>query len=184
MCFPFIFFTSCSPDNIDQPSTASQLTQAAGLTDPIGGAKTALAMPGPAFADFAAAHGDFELKSATLALEKATSPTVKLYARRMKDEHEQSAKKLELAASHAVPPITLDPTPTAEQQAALNALVALPAMDFDRGYINAQIVAHETALSAFRAYAAAGDVPSLKAFAGEELTEVARLLELARALTP
>jgi putative membrane protein len=142
------------------------------------------AMPGPAFADFAAAHNEFEVKSATLALEKATSPAVRAFAKRMLDEQAQSTLRLKEAAAKANPPIAINPTPTAEQQAALNALMALPPSDFDAGYVNAQIVAHESALATFKTYAAAGDRPSLKAFAREMVTPVANHLELARKINP
>lgn len=102
----------------------------------------------------------------------------------MLEEHTQSTLKLKEAAAKITPAVAVDPTPTAEQQAALSALMALPPGDLDRAYINAQILAHESAFTAFKAYAGAGDMPSLKAFAREMATPVANHLELVRKINP
>jgi putative membrane protein len=131
------------------------------MTDP------AAPMTGQQFADTAAASDMFEIESAKLARDKATAAPVKEFAAMMIKDHTASTAKLKDAAAKAEPAITPSPAMNAEQTANLEALRAASGAAFDTLYKQQQVAAHQKALAALQGYAASGDVPSLKAFAGE-----------------
>lgn len=124
-------------------------------------------MTGQQFADTAAASDMFELESSKLAQEKATAGPVKEFAAMMIKDHTTSTAKLKAAAGEAEPAITPRPALNAEQTANLEALRNASGAAFDTLYKQQQVAAHQKALAALQGYAATGDVPSLKAFAGE-----------------
>lgn len=124
-------------------------------------------MTGQQFADTAAASDMFELESAKLAQEKATSAPVKEFAAMMIKDHTASTAKLKAAAGKADPAIMPKPALNAEQTANLEALRGASGEQFDALYKQQQVMAHQKALAALQGYAANGDVPSLKSFASD-----------------
>lgn len=124
-------------------------------------------MTGQQFADTMAASDMFELDSAKLAQEKATSAPLKEFAAMMIKDHTASSAKLKEAAGKADPALTPAPTMTAEQTANLEALRAASGDAFDALYKEQQVAAHQQALTTLQTYASSGDVPALKTFASE-----------------
>lgn len=135
-------------------------------------AAAAAPMNGQQFADTAAASDLFELESSKLAQEKATAAPVKEFAAMMIKDHTASTTKLKAAAAKADPAITPKPALNAEQTANLEALRAASGAEFDVLYKQQQVVAHQKTLAALQGYADGGDVPPLKAFAGETVPVV------------
>ncbi len=137
---------------------------------------------GQAFVDKAAKSDAFEIAAAKLALDHAASAKVKDFARMMITDHGKSTAKIKAAAARATPAITPDPTLTDDQNNKLADLGKLNGADFDTAYVDNQIDAHKTALALMQDYAGNGDVPSLKAAAGEIAPVVRKHLDHVRAL--
>lgn len=113
------------------------------------------------FADQTARSDAFEIASAKLAKDKASSAELKSFAAMMITDHTASTAKVKDAALIALPPITPDPTLTADQQDKLAALAKLSGAAFDKAYADQQIKAHEDALTLMQTYIAKGDFRSL-----------------------
>lgn len=128
---------------------------------------SAASMTGQDFANTMAASDAYEIAAGKLAQQKATTAALKDFGTEMVEDHTKSTDKLKAAAGKASPAITPAPALTDEQQANLQTLQSATGTDFDAAYKNQQVVAHEKALAALKAYAGSGDVPALRAFAGE-----------------
>lgn len=137
---------------------------------------------GQEFADKAAKSDAFEIAAAKLAANHAASPDVKSFAKKMVAAHTESTIKIKAAAKKAEPAITPDPTLTVDQSSMLSDLGKLSGADFDKKYIAGQVDAHKDALVLMQGYAKDGDVPSLKAAAGEIAPIVQQHLDMAKAL--
>jgi putative membrane protein len=122
---------------------------------------------GQEFADKAAKSDAFEIAAAKLAKKNAASADIKSFAAMMITDHTGSTAKIKKAASAADPAITPNPTLTDEQNQELAKLGTLTGADFDKEYARQQVDAHDTALALMTLYADHGDVPTLKAAAGE-----------------
>ena len=145
-------------------------------------AAAAPAMTGQEFANAAAAGDAFEIAEAKLAATKGKDASVKDFAATMIKAHTDSTAKIKKAAAEATPKITPDPTMTPDQKSKLDALGKLAGDDFDKQYAADQADAHHTALAAMEGYAASGDVPSLKATAGEIAPIVSSHLDMIKKL--
>lgn len=137
---------------------------------------------GQTFADTAAKSDAFEIAAAKLAKTNASSPKVKAFADDMIKAHTSSTAKIKAAAAKASPAITPDATLTGEQNDDLAELGKLKGADFDKAYIDGQIDAHDDALELMENFAKDGEVPSLKAAAGEIAPVVKGHLDMAKAL--
>lgn len=138
------------------------------------------AMTGQEFANAAAASDAFEIAEAKLAKAKGKDASVKDFADKMVTAHTESTAKIKKAAGEAK--ITPDPTMTSDQKSKVDALGKLAGDDFDKHYAADQADAHHTALAAMQAYAASGDVPSLKMTAGEIAPVVSSHIEMIKKL--
>ncbi len=134
------------------------------------------------FADTVAASDAFEVASARLATEKASTPEVKAYAQKMIQAHNTSTEKLKKEAAALTPAIKPDPALSLEQQKKLDELGKLSGAEFERVYVVDQIAAHEKALEMVQAYSADGDEPKLKTFATDAMKMVSDHLDEARKL--
>ena len=134
------------------------------------------------FANTVAASDAFEIESGKLAEQKSTTAAVKDFAKMIQTDHKKSTEELKAAAAKAQPAITPSPALTAEQQGNLDKLKAASGADFDKLFADQQIAAHQKALDALSAYAAGGDVPVLREFAGKVVPVVQSHLDKARAL--
>jgi putative membrane protein len=130
-------------------------------------AADAVASPGQKFANDVGASDWFEIEAGKLAQEKAHDQKFKDFGKLMVEHHTASTDKLKAAGAKASPAITPSPALNTEQEANLEALRAADGAAFDALYKTQQLAAHEKALAAVNDYAASGDVPELKKFAGE-----------------
>ncbi len=137
---------------------------------------------GQEFADKAAKSDAFEIASAKLAAQKASSPGLKSFAAMMIEDHTASTAKVKEAAGKASPAITPDPTLTDDQNSKLADLGKLSGSDFDKEYASQQVDAHQDALSLMTVYADKGDVASLQTAAGEIKPKVALHLDKIKAI--
>jgi putative membrane protein len=158
-------------------------TPTAAATDDMAMAPDATAASsGQMFANTAATSDMFEIESSRLAATKASSAQVKSFAQEMIKAHTDASAKLTTAAGAATPAITPAPAMSAMQQQAMADLNAKTGADFDAAYIKAQTDGHQMTLDALKAYAASGDVASLKAFATEMVPIVTAHLNMAKGL--
>lgn len=134
------------------------------------------------FADTAAKSDAFEIASAKLAKDKASSPDLKSFAAMMIQDHTASTAKIKKAAGEATPKITPDPTLTHDQNGKLDDLRKLSGADFDKEYADQQVDAHQAALSLMQTYADKGDVAPLKTAAGEIVPKVQTHLDKIKGL--
>jgi putative membrane protein len=130
-------------------------------------AADAVASPGQKFANDVGASDWFEIEAGKLAQEKAHDQKLKDFGKLMVEHHTASTDKLKAAGAKASPAITPSPALNTEQEANLEALRQADDAAFDALYKTQQVAAHEKALALVKGYAATGDVPELKKFAGE-----------------
>ena len=137
---------------------------------------------GQEFANAAAKSDAFEIAAAKLAVTNAGSVDVKKFAAEMITAHTESTAKIKKAAAAASPAITPDATLTDDQKEDLAKLGKLNGAEFDKDYIDGQVDAHQSALSAMQGYAKDGEVATLKTAAGEIAPHVSHHLEMAKSL--
>ena len=152
-----------------QQGTSISNNQTQGMTDeaPIENSPMAgnMAMEGAASADQAyvqnaAASDMFEIETSKLALNQATSPALKTYAKMMIDEHTKSSNELKPAAQAAGIPVPA--TLPAEMQGKLDALRGLSGANFDKRYLADQRAGHQDPLAKVNGYLAAAPAGPLK----------------------
>jgi putative membrane protein len=136
----------------------------------------------PGFLSQASSGEQFEIQSSQLALQVSQNPSVRNFANMMIADHTRLSQAMAAAAASArlnPPPPTLLPT----QQAMLDQLRASGSgPGFDMAYKNAQITAHQNALSLFQNYATSGDVPALRGAASQALPTIQMHLSQAQML--
>jgi len=108
----------------------------------------------------AAASDMFEIETSKLALNQATSPALKTYAKMMIDEHTKSSNELKPAAQAAGIPVPA--TLPAEMQGKLDALRGLSGANFDKQYLADQRAGHQDTLAKVNGYLAAAPAGPLK----------------------
>lgn len=140
------------------------------------------AMMGADFVNAAASSDMFEIESSKMAIDKAKSADVKAFANMLVADHEKSTAGLKTATGAAKPPMTPAPALNAEQSANIAALKAAAPDAFDQTYISQQIPGHEKALAMLQAYAANGDIPTVKDWAGKTAPVVSQHLARAKEL--
>ena len=124
------------------------------------------------FANAVAASDMFEIESAKIAVDKASSAQIKSFAEELRADHEKSSAELKAAAAKGTSPITVTPKLTAEQQGMLDQLKSAAGADFDRRFIDLQTNAHQKALALLQNYVGNGDSAPLKDFASKAATVV------------
>jgi putative membrane protein len=119
------------------------------------------------FVDRAATINQFEIKAGSLALDRASSPEVKTFARKMIDDHGAVANQLKQIATREGFQLPTNLTP--EQNADYQKLARLSGAAFDRAYLDLMTNGHKQAIELFQTQAQTGDDPTLKAFAQKTL---------------
>jgi putative membrane protein len=133
------------------------------------------------FAMMAAAGGMAEVENAQLALQKASSDSVKQYAQRMIDDHTKANADLMQIAT--IKGVTLPTAPDAKHTAEMQKLQALSGAAFDRAYIQrAGTKDHKEMEKLFQNEATRGTDADLKAFAARTLPIVREHLSMAEAM--
>jgi putative membrane protein len=136
----------------------------------------------PGYLATAASSDQFEIQSGQLAQQASQNPAVQSFGGMLVTDHTQSTQMLMAAAQSAritPPPPTLLP----QHQAMLDQLRAAgsgPA--FDMAFQQIQVQAHQQALVLHQNYATSGDVPALRATAGQIVPVVQRHLTMAQSL--
>ena len=136
----------------------------------------------PGFLAQAGSGDQFEIQSSQLALTASQNQAVRNFANFMIAAHTQMSQNMAATAQSAgiAPPA---PALLPAQQSALDQLRAAGSgPSFDLAYKNAQIAAHQGALSLFQNYATGGDVPPLKTAASQALPIIQMHLSQAQAL--
>lgn len=142
------------------------------VEDAVGGmvGKVSAAMGGhdtEAFLASAAMSNTYELQAAQIAEQRANSPEVRRFAQMMRQDHGSVPARMAAfvasagAGSHT--PETLDN----RRQGMIDNLAEAAPDNFDRMYIDLQIMAHSEALTLFRGYADHGGNPEIRRFAAE-----------------
>jgi putative membrane protein len=135
-----------------------------------------------AFVDAAAATDMFELRSAELALARSKTPAVRQFAAMMVRDHRQSSAELNQALAEAGQDLVPAAALPGDKQADVLRLTTAELAQFDDAYLRSQVKAHEQALQTLQRYAQAGQVVSLKAYAGKAAGTVRQHHEHARTL--
>lgn len=149
-------------------------------------ARPALAQSPPPASEFVtqvAVANMFGIESATLALQKSSSPTIKDYAHRLADDHAKAASGLRRIIARRSD-IALPDRPDSRHLEVLRDLGALEGGDFDKAYVKAQRSAHQELARLLEAYAQNGGDSELKAFATEALPLFQTLDRKAQELSP
>ncbi|MDO1446045.1 DUF4142 domain-containing protein [Rhodocytophaga aerolata] len=116
----------------------------------------------------AAASGMFELQASELALQKASSQSVKEFAKKMKDDHTKANSELKALA--AKKNITLPTSLDKEHLDKIEDLREETGTDFDAEYMEAMHKAHEKDVELFEDISEEDDVDAeVKAFASKTL---------------
>jgi len=136
----------------------------------------------PGFLAQAASANQFEIDSSQLALQASQNQAVRNYANLLIADHTRLGAQVTATAQSAgltMPPPGLLPA----QQAALAQLRAAgTGPTFDMAYRQAQIDAHNQAIGLMQNYNASGDVPSLRAAAGQAIPMMQMHLQQAQML--
>nr|MBA3442304.1 DUF4142 domain-containing protein [Pyrinomonadaceae bacterium] len=127
----------------------------------------------------AAEGGMSEVEMAKVALEKASSDSVKQFAQKMIDDHTKANDKLKEIASKKG--VTLPTAPDAKRQRTMDKLQQLSGAEFDRAYMKeAGNKDHDKQAKLFQKQADRGKDAEVKAFAAETLPTVQMHLQMAR----
>ncbi len=119
----------------------------------------------PDFVNAAASTDMFEIQAAKIAETRSKTADVKAFAAMMIHDHTQSTANLKVAIEASGAAVSLPSALPSDLQTKLDQLNAAPAADFDKAYIDSQVMAHQKALGVMKAYAANGDTPQIKDFA-------------------
>ncbi len=136
----------------------------------------------PGFLAQAESGGQFEIQSSQLALQASQNAAVRNFANLMIVDHTRLGQAMAAAAMSArlQPPA---PVMLPEQQAMLARLQAAgTGPSFDIAYQQAQIQGHQGAATLFQNYATSGDVPAIRAAAGQAIPTIQGHLAMAQAL--
>lgn len=136
----------------------------------------------PGYMATAGSSDQFEIQSGQLAMQRSQNPAVRNFAYMLIADHGCSTQAVVAAAQSArimpPPPALLPP-----HQAMLDQLRAAGAgPNFDLTFKQIQTGAHQDALQLHQNYAAGGDVPALRAAAGQIVPVVQRHLSHAQML--
>lgn len=132
------------------------------------------------FIERARAGNAFEIESSRMALEKATQPALKNYARTMIDDHTRADQKLvSIARGMGQAPdqnVQMEP----KQRRQLEALAKASGAEFDKLYASDQLEAHQMAVQLYQTYADQGSDEKMRQFASQTLPTLQRHLEQIR----
>jgi putative membrane protein len=130
------------------------------------------------FIQLASAGGTGEVDLAKLAQQKAENARVKEFARRMVDDHTKANDQLANLARQAAIPVQNQPDP--DQQAVRTALDGAAGAQFDRLYMQAQLIDHQKTVQLLQWVIGSGQNAALQRFAIETLPAVLQHLQIAQ----
>lgn len=141
-------------------------------------AKAAGAQSSAAFVENAAIGDLYEIQAAQIALEKAQSPRVKEVAERMivdhttTSHHLRSAMRMNETRGEGTIPRTLDD----RRKKLIEHLQSAPADQFDKTYLDQQVLAHKETIDLMTGYRDRGPNPQLRSVAAGAAPVVERHL--------
>ena len=140
-------------------------------------AMAALSAADKTFATEAAHGGLAEVQLGQLAEQKATSPQIKEFAKRMVTDHTQANEELmQLGKSENLSlPSQLD----AKHKTEMDRLSAMSGNAFDAAYMQHMVQDHKQTVSEFQKQAQSGRDPALKSFAQKYLPIIQQHLQMA-----
>ena len=133
----------------------------------------------PDFVDAAASTDMFEIQAAKLAEKRTKNADVKAFAAMMIHDHTQSTAALKAAIKATGATLSLPTDLPADKKSKLDGLISAAPADFDKAYMQSQVMAHQDALTIMKAYGANGDSPRIKDFANQTATVVQMHLDKA-----
>lgn len=147
-----------------------------------GGVQTADAADSPdqKFAQNAAIDNMAEVAIADVARKQASQDSVRQYAERLHNDHQQATDKLSALAQQKG--ITLPTDIDAKHKRERDKLAKKQGTDFDKGYLDAMISEHKKDIKEFEKEAKSGKDPDLKAFASQVLPTLREHLKQAQDL--
>jgi putative membrane protein len=147
-------------------------------------ARTAGGLSSTAFIRNAAIGDMYEIEAARLALTRAQSPRVQEIAQQMIDDHTtsthqlQSALRMNETRGETSPPASVD----ARRHAMLDSLREAADDEFDRAYLDQQVLAHKETVELMTSYRDKGKNAQLRSFAAGTAPVVTRHLRHMEAL--
>jgi putative membrane protein len=158
----------------------AQSTPSPTITSPTQGAAT-LARADKGFLEDAVQINIAEIRASNVALEKATNPDVKAYARMMVDGHKKATDELRTLA--LAKGVTLPDDASLMDKAKTKVLEERSGASFDKHYIESiGIKAHEDAIKRFEKASKDAKDPEVKAFADKLLPDLRTHLEKAKSV--
>jgi putative membrane protein len=130
------------------------------------------------FANEAAIAGMAEVELGKMAMQQGTNARVKSFGTMMVTDHTKAGDELKAIAKAKgmTLPTMLDPM----HQATRDKLAKLSGAEFDRAYMDAMVMGHQTVASKMMMEAKTGTDPELKAFAAKSLPTVQTHLKMAQ----
>src|SRR5690606_31830353 len=135
-----------------------------------------------AFVNQAAQNGHAEVEASKLAMEKASDPKVKEFAKHMIDDHTKANKELEALASSKG--VDLPDGPSLLQKGKSKLMLSTAdGENFDRRYAESMgVEAHEDNIELFEKAVNEAEDPDVKAYAQKTLPKLQEHLKMAKAL--
>jgi putative membrane protein len=130
------------------------------------------------FVKKAAAGGMAEVELGRLAADKATSPDVKQFGKKMVDDHGKANDQLKSLAR--TKNIELPSDLTAKDKALRDRLSKLSGAAFDRAYMRAMVTDHTADVTEFRTESKSGVDPDVKSWAATTLPTLEGHLKMAK----
>jgi predicted outer membrane protein len=125
-------------------------------------------------------NGQEEIALSTIALQRSSNTEVRAYAQRMIDDHTATSNEIvQLAQTRNV---ILPSFPTGAQRMIRENISTMTGTDFDKAYMNHNVLAHEVAVAQARAQAQNNTDTGIQQFAARALPALTLHLELATVL--
>lgn len=157
----------------DQNTASNQSTSATVAQDSpsslresgLRGSTTALSNESKDFVTKVAMGNLFEIEASKIALDRANFADVKEFAMQMITDHTKSKEDLQSALTQSNADVALPASLDMDHMAMIDALNKATNLEFDRRYIDQQLISHNNALEAMQDYMKDGDNPELRMFA-------------------
>jgi putative membrane protein len=147
-----------------------------------GAKKGTLSNADEAFISQAAQNGYAEIETSKMAMEKASNPKVKEFAKQMIDDHTQANEELKALASSKDVEVPDDPS-LLQRGKAMLMLKTAEGATFDRRYAESMgVQAHEDNVELFQKAAGSAEDPGVKAYAQKVLPKLQAHLKMAQEL--
>src|ERR1043166_5421213 len=137
-----------------------------------------LSMGDSKFIKDAAAGGLMEVQLGKLAAEKAASPQVKEFGKKMEQDHSKANKELQKLAS--TKNVQIPHELEGKQKSTYDRLAKLSGDRFDREYMTTMIDDHKDDVDKFKKEAEKANDPDVKSFASKTLPTLEQHLEMAQ----